>query len=458
MALSIVILAAGQGKRMNSNLPKVLHPLAGKPLLEHVVTTVTQLKPVQKPLIIYGHQGDILKQQLASLDVNWIEQKQQLGTGHALQQALPSITADNRVLVLYGDVPLITVETLQHFIASTPADAVGIMTALLSNPSGYGRIIRNGKNKIINIIEDKDTTPTEKEIKEINSGIYLIPVKYLQKWLPQLQNKNSQQEYYLTDIIHLALKDKIEICAIHPKEAEEVLGINDRIQLAQLERLYQQREAKRLMLQGVTIYDPQRIDIRGKIVIGKDVVIDVNVIFEGKVVIGNQCRIGPNTFLRNVNIGDNVEILANSVIDGAEIANNCIIGPFARLRPGTQLNSAIHIGNFVEIKNSIIGENTKINHLSYIGDSELGKKVNIGAGTITCNYDGANKHRTLIGDEVFIGSNSQLVAPVSIGTGATIGAGSTITRDAPANQLTLTRAEQRSIANWQRPKKKEKES
>ena len=455
MGLSIVILAAGQGKRMNSDLPKVLHKLAGKALLDHVTTTALKLDPSQPPIVIHGHQGDVLRHQLAFLNVTWIEQTKQLGTGHALQQALPQIPSGDRVLVLYGDVPLISVETLKQFILSTPANALGIITASLPNPTGYGRIIRNDGNKIINIIEEKDANEKERQIQEINSGIYLIPAAHLQKWLPQLRNDNAQQEYYLTSIVHFAVKENIEISSIKPKAHEEIFGINDRLQLSALERVYQRQIAERLMLQGVTICDPNRLDIRGEVIIGKDVTIDINVILEGRVVIGNQCTIGPHTILRNAILGDHVEIRANSIIDGSEIANDCIIGPFARLRPGTELAASVHVGNFVEIKNGIIGEHTKINHLSYIGDSHIGKRVNIGAGTITCNYDGVNKHHTHIGDEAFIGSNSQLVAPIKIGEGATIGAGSTITRDAPANQLTLCRATQRTIASWQRPPKKE---
>lgn len=452
--LSIVILAAGQGKRMHSDLPKVLHQLAGKSLLEHVVTTASHLEPSEPPIVIYGHQGDALKHQLAHLNVTWVLQTKQLGTAHALQQALPSIPAKSRVLVLYGDVPLISIETLKQFIAETPAQSLGIITAHISNPTGYGRIIRNEKNSIINIIEEKDATDQQRAIQEINSGIYLIPEAYLQKWLPQINNTNAQQEYYLTDLIRFAAKENIEICATQPYFYEEILGINDRIQLSQLERIYQRHYAEKLMRKGVTLYDPARLDIRGDIVTGKDVTIDINVILEGKVVLGNQCIIGANSILRNVILGEGVEVRANTIIDGAEIAAHCVIGPFARIRPGTEIAASAHIGNFVEIKNSIIGEHSKVNHLSYIGDSEIGKRVNIGAGTITCNYDGVNKHRTIIGDEASVGSNSQLVAPVTIGEGATIGAGSTITRDAPPNQLTLCRAEQRTIKNWQRPEKK----
>lgn len=458
MTLSIVILAAGQGKRMHSHLPKVLHPLAGKPLLEHVISTSLTLNPAQPPIIVYGHQGAQLRQALAHHDINWVEQKEQLGTGHAVLQALSVIPPQHRVLVLYGDVPLISVETLNRFIASTPESALGIITARLPDPTGFGRIIRDNQHNIIQIIEEKDANETERAIREINSGIYLIPANHLQKWLPTLSNNNAQKEYYLTDIIRLAANEKISINSIQPTHFQEVCGVNDRVQLSQLERFYQHECVLQLMMQGVTLLDPMRFDLRGELTVGRDVCIDINVIIEGKVSIGNNCSIGANCILRDTIIANGVIIHANSVIDGADIAENCTIGPFARIRPGTELSSNVHVGNFVEIKKSWVGKGSKINHLSYIGDSEIGKQVNVGAGTITCNYDGVNKHKTIIGDNAFIGSNSQLVAPVTIGEGATIGAGSTISRDAPANQLTLCRAQQRSIEHWQRPLKKEKES
>lgn len=455
MTLSIVILAAGQGKRMHSQLPKVLHKIAGKALLEHVVHTAEKLNPAQPPIVIYGHQGDILRHHLADLNVTWVEQKQQLGTGHAVQQALSHIPNDHRVLVLSGDVPAITSDTLKKFIESTPNNALGMITANLTDPTGLGRVIRDNKNKIINIIEQKDLDETQLNIQEINSGIYLFPPNFLTNALPNLKNHNAQKEYYLTDVIKMAVDNKITIHSIQPNSPDEVLGVNNRAQLAQLERLHQRQLAEKLMLEGVTLLDPNRFDVRGEVTIGKDVVIDINVILEGRVIICDRCVIGPNTILRNAVIGNRVEIKANSIIDGAEISSDCIIGPFARLRPGTVLNPHVHIGNFVETKNSVIGESSKINHLSYIGDSEVGKKVNIGAGTITCNYDGVNKHKTTIGDNAFIGSNTALVAPVTIGEGATIGAGSTISRSAPPQQLTLTRAQQKSIEHWKKSKKKE---
>lgn len=458
MTLSTVILAAGKGKRMYSDLPKVLHPLAGKPLLEHVIKTATSLDSTERPLVVYGHQGERVKNTLDYLSVTWIHQTEQLGTGHAVQQTLSFLPANGRVLILYGDVPLIEATTLKHFIADTPENALGVMTAELPDPTGFGRIIRNNKNNVTAIVEEKDATAAQRNIQEINTGIYLISVAHLKKWLPQLTNHNIQQEYYLTDLIALAVKEKIKIHSVQPKYYEEILGINDRLQLACLERFYQERFAEKLMLQGVTLLDPHRFDVRGDVNIAQDVVIDINVILEGNVKIGKGCVIGPNVLLRNVVMGDHVEIKANSVLEGAEIADHCIIGPFARLRPGTILSKESHIGNFVEIKNTLVGVATKINHLSYIGDSTIGQRVNIGAGTITCNYDGVNKHKTTIGDYAFIGSNTELVAPVTIGEYATIGAGSTITRNAPAEQLTLCRGQQRTIENWQRPKKKEKET
>ena len=455
MGLSIVILAAGQGTRMYSRIPKVLHRIAGKPLLEHVVRAAEKLKPAQPPIIIYGHQGDKVRHHLADLNVTWVEQTEQLGTGHALLQALPHIPENDRVLVLYGDVPLTSTATLKDFTLTTPIDALGIITANLSDPFGFGRIIRNAQNNIVDIVEQKDLTDMQQNINEINSGIYLFPANFLTQALPQIKNTNAQKEYYLTDVIKMAVGKNMSIKNIQPAITEEVLGVNDRVQLANLERTHQRQIAEKLMRQGVTLMDPNRFDVRGDVSIGQDVTIDINVILEGNVTIGDHCSIGPNTILRNVTIGNNVEIRANSIIDGAEISEHAIIGPFARLRPGTVLAPHTHVGNFVEIKNSFIGDSSKVNHLSYIGDSDIGKRVNVGAGTITCNYDGVNKHRTIIGDEVFIGSNSQLVAPITIGEGATIGAGSTITRNAPPHQLTICRAQQRSIENWQRPNKKD---
>jgi bifunctional UDP-N-acetylglucosamine pyrophosphorylase/glucosamine-1-phosphate N-acetyltransferase len=457
MALSIVILAAGQGKRMKSQTPKVLHRLAGKALLEHVMTTASKLSPQATPIIVYGHQGERVKHALAHLNATWVEQARQLGTGHALQQAMTHIPDEDSVLILYGDVPLIAVETLKKLLANTPANTIGIITAHLPNPTGLGRIIRNTENQIVRIVEEKDATSSERAIQEINSGIYVIPALFLKKWLPTLSNQNTQQEYYLTDLISIATQEKFSIYSQEPSHHEEIFGVNDKLQLATLDRFYQRQLAEKLMSEGVTLLDPARLDVRGDLTVGEDVTIDINVIIEGNVKIGNHCLIGPNTLLRNVTLADNVTIHANSVLDGAEIASHCIIGPFARIRPGTQLGEHVHLGNFVETKNSIIANATKVNHLTYIGDSEIGAHVNIGAGTITCNYDGINKHKTIIGDHAFIGSNTSLVAPITVGKGATIGAGSTLTRNAPAEQLTLSRAEQRSLV-WARKTKKEKET
>lgn len=438
---------------MHSAIPKVLHRLAGKTLLEHVIDTAKQLSPIQPPIVIFGRKSESMPKTLAHLSAKWVLQSQQLGTGHALQTALPHLSGE-QVLVLYGDVPLVSVETLKELIVHTPPAALGILTAHFPDPRGLGRILRNDQHKIIGIIEEKDATAAQRAIQEINSGIYLIPTMFLKTWLPKLKKTNAQAEYYLTDIVPMAVEDRVTIHSLQPAHWEEALGVNDCVQLAYLERYYQQCYANQLMRQGTTLRDPARFDVRGELNVGQDVIIDVNVIIEGQVTIGNRCVIGPNTCLKDVTLGDDVEIKANSIIEGAEIAAHCQIGPFARIRPHTQLAEKTHIGNFVEIKNSLIGQLTKINHLSYIGDSTVGHEVNVGAGTITCNYDGANKHRTVIGDHVFIGSNSQLVAPLTIGEGATIGAGSTITQDAPPHQLTLARAPQCTIKNWVRPKKK----
>jgi bifunctional UDP-N-acetylglucosamine pyrophosphorylase/glucosamine-1-phosphate N-acetyltransferase len=454
MTTQVVILAAGQGKRMHSAIPKVLHTLAGKPLLSHVIHTATNVAPLLSPVIVFGHQGAVIKTALKDQAAKWVEQTEQLGTGHALLQALSKVDERSNVLVLYGDVPLISVDTLKNLIDVTPKNALGILTATLSNPTGYGRIKRDKKNKIIDIVEEKDASKSELAIQEINTGIYYVPASYLKKWLPKLKNKNAQREYYLTDIIAMAVKDRVPVCAVQPITPEEILGVNDRLQLAFLERFYQHQQAEKFMRLGITLRDPARFDARGDVQMGRDVVIDVNVILEN-VTIGNNCVIGANVIIRNTSIGDHVEIKANSIIDDATIAAHCVIGPFARLRPGTVLAPHVHIGNFVEIKNSAIDDNSKVNHLSYIGDAEIGARVNIGAGTITCNYDGAHKHKTIIEDDVHIGSDTQLVAPVKIRKGATIGAGSTIIKNAPAHQLTLSHElKQRSRKDWKRPVKK----
>lgn len=440
MSIKMVILAAGLGQRMQSAKPKVLHLLAGKPLLEHVIQTALMIAPNTKPIIIYGHQGAQLKSALSHYALQWIEQAKQLGTGHAVLQALPDIEDTDRVLILYGDVPLLSPELLQQFIQQTPPEAIGMITALVQHPTGYGRVLRDHQQQVIGIVEEKDASPLEKQIQEINSGIYIIPGQYLKKWLPQLKNNNGQQEYYLTDLISLAAAEHVPIVTLHPTQLEEILGVNDRVQLAKLERYYQRRCAETLMLQGVTMMDPNRFDVEtlAQCQIAADVIIEPNVMLKGKIVIGKDTRIGANTVLKNVVIGEQVEIKENCVIEDAVIADQSIIGPFARLRPGTTLATQTHIGNFVEIKNSVIGKASKINHLSYIGDSDIGEQVNIGAGTITCNYDGKQKHKTIIGNHVFVGLDTQFIAPVRVGDGAVIGAGSTVTKDVPSESVTVT--------------------
>jgi len=451
--LSIIILAAGQGKRMYSDLPKVLHPLAGKPLAAHVLDCARTLSPVALKMVI-GHGGERVRAGLAGFadNVEWVVQEQQLGTGHAVAQAMPGIAEDHRVLVLYGDVPLIRAATLAR-LRALPSGALALLTAELADPSGYGRIVRNHAGQVVRIVEQKDASAEQLAIREINSGILLAPAGHLQRWLRAVRNDNAQGEYYLTDIIAMAVAENIPVLTAQPEGVEEILGVNDRRQLAELERYQQRRVADALLLQGVSLADPARLDVRGELACGRDVWIDVNAVFEGRVHLGDRVRIGPNVYLRDAMVGADVEVLANSVIDGAEIGAGCRIGPFARIRPHTVLAAHAHVGNFVEIKQSNINEGSKINHLSYIGDTDMGAGVNIGAGTITCNYDGANKHRTHIGDRAFIGSNTQLVAPVRVGDGATIGAGSTITRDAPDDTLTLSRAPQQSVPGWQRPVK-----
>lgn len=453
MNIQPVILAAGQGKRMYSALPKVLHHLAGKPLLEHVIHSAQAVAADAAPIVIFGHQGEEVRQALNSHPVTWVEQTKQLGTGHAVMQALPMIDDNAQVLVLYGDVPFISVETLKNLITSS-ANGMAVLTAHLSQPKGYGRIVRNQQHHIISIVEEKDATDEQRNIQEINSGIYCIPAKYLKSWLPQLKNENAQGEYYLTDVISLAVKDKVEVNSVQPVHQEEILGINDKVQLAALERIYQQHYAEKLMRAGVTVLDPARLDIRGHLQAGRDVVLDVNVIIEGNVTLGDGCKVGAHCILKNVSVRAGTEIKPHSILEDATIGMNCVIGPFARIRPGTSLANEVHVGNFVEVKNSALGTQTKVNHLSYVGDSTVGQRVNVGAGTITCNYDGANKHRTVIEDDVHIGSDTQLVAPVTVGAGATIAAGSTITKDVASQTLTLTqRLEQRSLKDWQRPKK-----
>ena len=453
MSLSVIILAAGQGTRMHSDLPKVLHPLANQPMIAHVLATAKKLQ-ADSLHVVYGHKGELLQTTLADeKNLHWAEQAQQLGTGHAVKQALPAVPADNKVLILYGDVPLIAVETLQP-MATLNDNTLGLLTVCLDNPTGYGRIVRDENNQVQAIVEQKETNAIQAKINEVNTGILSLNAKHLSHFIEQLNNDNTQGEYYLTDIIDLAVKADLSIQTFNPQSEQEVLGVNNRLQLAQLERYYQQQQAENLMQQGVTVIDPARLDIRGNVTVGRDVQLDVNVILQGNVTLGHRVKIGANTILTDVTIGDDVEILPNCLLEQATVGNGCLIGPFARLRPETQLAKNVKIGNFVEIKKSVVADGSKISHLSYIGDSQIGKKVNIGAGTITCNYDGVNKHQTIIGDNAFIGSDTQLIAPVTVGNGATIGAGSTITRDTPAEQLTLSRVQQQSMPHWQRPVKK----
>ncbi len=453
MGLDVIILAAGEGSRMRSRLPKVLHPLAGKPLLGHVIDAARALEPARIH-VVHGHLGERVRAHFAGDALEWVEQAEQLGTGHAVQQVMPAIPSAATVLVLYGDVPLIRPATLRRLLEQVETQGLAIVTADIDRPTGYGRIIRDGRRRIMRIAEEKDASDEERRISEINTGILAAHAALLSRCLERLDNRNAQHEYYLTDVIALAVADGITPGSTAPEAADEILGINTRAQLAALERVWQGREAARLMQGGATLQDPARIDIRGELTTGIDVTIDINVVFEGRVVIGNDVSIGPNCVIRDARIGDGTRIEANSVIDHADIGPDCRIGPFARVRPETTLDAEVHVGNFVEIKKSNVGRRSKINHLSYIGDTTVGSGVNIGAGTITCNYDGANKHRTEIGDGAFIGSDTQLVAPVTVGAGATIGAGSTITRDAPADELTLSRAPQQTRKGWKRPVKR----
>lgn len=455
MPTSIVVLAAGKGKRMCSALPKVLHPVGGRPMLDHVLDTARQLDPEQL-IVVYGHGGEAVRTVLAeNADILWVEQNPQLGTGHAVQQCISIIPPDNDVLVLYGDVPLIRHDTLKLLLkVRANQRGVALLTLTLSDPSGYGRILRDDNGVIVGIVEQRDATIEQSSITEVNTGVICTNAGQLSAWLSRLNNNNAQQEYYLTDCIAMAFTEGQKVTAVNCYDANEVLGVNDKLQLSVVERSYQLRQARELMLNGVTLIDPNRLEIRGEVEVGQDVVIDINVILAGQVKIGNQVNIGANCIVIDSELGDGVNVLPNSLVEGGKIATNCRIGPFARIRPETILDQSVHIGNFVEVKKSSIGAGSKVNHLSYIGDSEIGNRVNVGAGTITCNYDGANKHRTYIGDDAFIGSDTQLIAPVSVGAGATIGAGSTITRDSPSGQLTLSRVKQVTIANWVRPTKK----
>ena len=453
--LNVVVLAAGKGTRMHSALPKVLHPLAGKPLLQHVLDTARELGSSNIKLVI-GHGAEAVQQAVADQNVQCVLQAEQLGTAHAVHQALPHLDSDGMALVLFGDVPLVQPATLQALLQQVDANSMAVLTCVMRNPYGLGRIVRDASGNIERIVEEKDATPEQRRINEINTGIMAIPVTRLQQWLPRIHSNNAQKEYYLTDIVALAIADGCRVVTAQSLDEKETAGINDRVQLAELERHFQLREATRLMKAGITLRDPARFDLRGSVRCGKDVTIDINVIIEGNVELSDNVSIGPNCVLKNIKVGDGTDIAANSVLEDAVIGKHCTIGPFARIRPGTELSDEAKIGNFVEVKKAKIGRHSKVNHLSYIGDSDLGEDVNIGAGTITCNYDGVNKFKTVIGDNVFIGSNTALVAPVTVASGATVGAGSVITKNVAEKQLAIARGRQSNIDGWQRPQKQPK--
>lgn len=454
MSLEIVILAAGQGTRMRSALPKVLHPIAGNSMLGHVIHSARQLDP-QRIHVVIGHGADAVRERLAADDLNFVLQDKQLGTGHAVAQAVPYIESDT-VLILYGDVPLIEVETLQRLLEKVAPQQLGLLTVELDDPTGYGRIVRDAGGKVTAIVEQKDANEAERAITEGNTGILAMPFAQMSNWMSRLSNNNAQGEYYLTDVIAMAVNDGLVVATEQPHDAMEVQGANDRKQLAELERHYQLRAARRLMAQGVTLRDPARFDVRGDVSVGRDVLIDINVILEGKVVIEDDVVIGPNCVIKDSTLRKGAVVKANSHLDGAVLGEGSDAGPFARLRPGTVLEARAHVGNFVELKNAHLGEGAKAGHLSYLGDAEIGARTNIGAGTITCNYDGVNKWKTVLGEDVFIGSNNSLVAPVDISSGATTAAGSTITQNVDNAQLAVGRARQKNIDGWKRPEKVKK--
>jgi len=448
--LSIVILAAGRGTRMQSDLPKVMQPLAGAPLLSYVLELAAQLEPAMT-YVVYGVGAERMREHFANAPVHWALQAEQLGTGHALLQAMPAVPDNHRVLVLYGDVPLLRIESLRELIAVAGGRNLALLSAAPADTTGYGRIVRGARGALLRIVEERDATARERSIREVNSGVLLAPAGLMRKWLGKLRPRNAQREYYLTDVVALALRARTRVVAVMADDAAEVQGVNDRLQLAEAEAEYRRRRARALMSQGVTLIDPARLDVRGEVTVGRDVLLDVNVVLHGPVHLADRVRIGPNCVLANASVGPGTVLYANCVVQNAQIGGGCEIGPFTRLRPHARLADGVHLGNFVEIKNSVIGERSKVNHLSYVGDSEIGSRVNVGAGTITCNYDGANKWRTEIGSGAFIGSGCMLVAPVKVGDGATIGAGSTITSDAPAGKLTLARSPQVTIEQWERP-------
>jgi bifunctional UDP-N-acetylglucosamine pyrophosphorylase/glucosamine-1-phosphate N-acetyltransferase len=451
--LNVVILAAGQGKRMRSGLPKVLHRLGGRPLLAHVLDTARELG-AGRICVVYGHGGEAVRAALDATDLVWVRQEPQLGTGHAVLQTLTFLDAAAPTLVLCGDVPLIGTATLTRLL-DVAGDGLGVLTAVFDDPAGYGRILRDADGRVRCIVEHRDATEDERAVREINTGFMAVPTAALKRWLPALGNDNAQGEYYLTDIVGLAIGEGMPVATAQPDANWEVLGVNSKVQLAELERIHQRNNALLLMESGVTLADPERIDVRGELDCGRDVSIDVNCVFEGRVVLGEGVEVGAHCVLKNAVIGAGTRIAPFSHIEEAEAGRDCIIGPYARLRPGTRLGDAVHIGNFVEVKNSTVAEGSKANHLAYVGDATVGKNVNVGAGTITCNYDGASKHRTVIEDDAFIGSDTQLVAPVTVGRGATLGAGTTLTQDAPPDKLTISRARQVTVPGWKRPMKKQ---
>jgi bifunctional UDP-N-acetylglucosamine pyrophosphorylase / glucosamine-1-phosphate N-acetyltransferase len=455
MPLSVVILAAGEGKRMKSALPKVLQPLAGRPLLKHVLDTARTLKPAAVQ-VVYGHGGEQVRGAMNDEGVSWVLQQPRLGTGHAVAQAMPQITDEQLVLVLYGDVPLISRVTLSALLALAGPRAVSLLTMRTDRPGGYGRIVRDARGRVLRIVEHQDASARELALTECNTGVLAAPAALLRKWLARLGNRNSQGEYYLTDVIAMAVKDQIPVRPLLAPTLAEVLGVNDKAQLAYLECAWRQQSAHALMLEGVTLADPARLDVRGTLTHGTDVFLDVNVVLEGRVVLGDGVRVGAGCVIRDSEIGAGTEVFPHCVIEDAAVGPGCLIGPFARLRPGARLARGVHIGNFVEVKNARLGDESKANHLAYVGDCELGKRVNIGAGTIVANYDGANKHRSLIGDDAHTGSNSVLVAPITVGAGATIGAGSTVTHEVPPGKLTIARARQQVVEGWERPVKPRK--
>ena len=453
--MEVIVLAAGQGKRMRSVLPKVLQPLAAKPMLGHVLDTARALE-ARRIVVVYGHGGEVVREALDAPDLAWARQDPPQGTGHAVQQAMPLVEDGDTALILYGDVPLIGVPTLQRLMAAAGDRQMALLTVHMADPTGYGRILRDAAGQVTRIVEEKDATPDERRVTEVNTGILAAPVERLRHWLANLKNDNAQGEYYLTDIIAMAVAEGIQVITTQPDAFEETLGVNNKTQLAELERIHQRNIARGLTDAGVTVIDPARLDVRGQLICGRDVEIDINCVFEGRVELGDGVRIGPNCVIRNATLGAGTKVAAFSQIEDTVMGEACVIGPYARTRPGTVLGADVHLGNFVEVKNSNISDHSKANHLAYVGDADIGKRVNVGAGTITCNYDGANKFRTIIEDDVFIGSDTQLVAPVRVGRGATLGAGTTLSKDAPPEQLTVSRAKQVSVAGWKRPVKAKK--